>query len=138
VVMETAGDSISNTSPGLKMGGSAGQEVSSSQGSRLNGGIGHGGLEGKIDDCKWGPLPQSVGSAPETGGGGVERAGATGAKEAPGLGGGVGEGKQKTIHSSHILKVVVPVGTSITAPAVARNGRPKIRGLGSLCPCQGQ
>ena len=128
--MGAAGDNISNTFPRLKPGVSAGQEVSSSQGGPLNGGIGHGGPEGKIDDCKWGPPPQSVGSAPEPDGGGVERAGATGAEEAPGLGRGVGEGKQKTIRSPHILKVMVPVGTSITGPAVVRNGQPKIRGAG--------
>jgi len=57
----------------------------------------------------------------------MERARATGAEEAPGLGGGVGEAKQKTIRSSPILKVMVPVGTWITAPVVARNGLPKIR-----------
>jgi len=96
----------------------------------LNGGIGHGGPEGKIGDCKGGPPPQSVGSVPEIGGGRVERVGAMGAEEALGLGGGVGEGKQKTICSSYILKVMVPVGTSIAAPAVARNGRSKIRGAG--------
>ena len=60
----------------------------------------------------------------------MERVGAAGAGWAPGLGGSVGGGKHKAIRSPHIVKVIVPFGTSITAPAVARNRRPKIRGAG--------
>jgi len=65
-----------------------------------------------------------------TGRGEVEIVGAAGAEWALGLGGGVGGGKQKAIRSPHILKVMVPVGTLITTAAVARNGRPKMRGTG--------
>ena len=52
----------------------------------------------------------------------MKRVGAAGVEWPIGLGGGVGEGKQKAIRSAHIVKVMVLVGTSITVPAVARNG----------------
>jgi len=64
-------------------------------------------------------------------GGGLERGGTAGADLAPGVGRGVGKGKQKlTISPLHIMKDMVPVGTSNIAPAVARNGQPKMRGTG--------
>ena len=39
-----------------------------------------------------------------------------------------GGGKLKSTLSPHIMKDMVPVGTSITASAVARNGRSKMSG----------
>jgi len=67
-----------------------------------------------------------------TGAGGGVREGAGGGGEVAGARVGMGGGKQKSTLSPHIQKDNVPVCTLISAPAVARNGHPKIIGMEGL------
>jgi len=58
--------------------------------------------------------------------------GAGGGGKVAGAGVGMGGGKQKSTLSPHIQKDNVPACTVIFAPAVVRNGRPKIIGMEGL------
>jgi len=64
-------------------------------------------------------------------GGGVGE-GAGGGGEVAGAGVGMGGGKQKSTLSPHVQRDNVPACTLISAPVVARNGRPKIIGMEGL------
>jgi len=61
--------------------------------------------------------------------GGATGTGTRGGGEVAGAGIGMEGGKQKSTISPHIQKDNVPTYTLISAPAVARNGLPRIRGM---------
>jgi len=64
--------------------------------------------------------------------GGVVGKGAGGGEKVASAGVGMGGGKQKFTLSPHIQNDNVPTCTLISAPAVARNGLPRIRGMQGL------
>ena len=67
-----------------------------------------------------------------TGTGGSVGEGAGGGSEVVGAGVGIGGGKLKSTLAPHMQKDNVPACTLISAPAVARNGRPKMIGMWGL------
>jgi len=120
---EVVNGGAANTSPWQKSG------INVAQGGPPIAAIGGGGGGGRTSGRRCDPPPQSVIATPRIGGRG-EGVGAEGVEWAPGVRGGVGGGKWKSTRSLQTVKDMVPVYTSITAPVVARNVRPKMSGAG--------
>jgi len=76
-----------------------------------------------------GPPSLSKTSMPVKIAGGTTGTGAGGGRGVVGAGESMGGGKQKSTLSPHIRKNNVPACTSISAPAVARNGLPRMIGI---------